>query len=189
MDYEAMIQRYYPEDDALRRLLLSHSRQVADRCLAVCRRHPELGLDERFVEEAAMLHDIGIRWCHAPSIHCEGTEHYLRHGFIGGELLRREGFPKHARVCERHTGTGLATVPTTVDAQGRIVELLPAAMVHEGFFVPETLTEQLVCYADKFFSKSHPERVLTVEQAAQSLERFGHEGVMKFLTWAKMFEM
>ena len=51
-----------------------------------------------------------------------------------------------------------------------------------------TLEEQLICYADKFFSKSKPERVLTVEQAAQSLENFGHEGVEKFLQWAEMFE-
>jgi uncharacterized protein len=30
--------------------------------------------------------------------------------------------------------------------------------------------------------------VLTVLETAQSLERFGHEGVEKFLTWAEMFE-
>jgi uncharacterized protein len=45
-----------------------------------------------------------------------------------------------------------------------------------------------VCYADKFFSKSHPDRVLSVAQAAQSLEKFGHEGVEKFLSWASLFE-
>lgn len=148
----------------MRRLLLFHSRQVADRSLAICNHHPELKLDAQFVEEAAMLHDIGIRWCHAPSIFCVGEAPYIEHGQIGGRLLRQLGFERHARVCERHTGTGLPG------------------------FEPETLEEQLVCYADKFYSKSHPERVLTVEQAAQSLERFGHEGVEKFLGWAKMFE-
>ena len=148
----------------MRRLLLFHSRQVADRSLAICNQHPELKLDAQFVEEAAMLHDIGIRWCHAPSIFCVGEAPYIEHGQIGGCLLRQLGFERHARVCERHTGTGLPG------------------------FEPETLEEQLVCYADKFYSKSHPERVLTVEQAAQSLERFGHEGVEKFLGWAKMFE-
>ena len=186
MDYRSIIEKYYPEDDALRRLLLQHSRQVADRCLVVCDSHPELLLDRQFLEEAAMLHDIGIRWCHAPGIFCEGSEHYLRHGLIGGELLRREGFPRHARVCERHTGTGITVAPTSDDPV--TLHLLPPDLVAAGFFVPETLEEQLVCYADKFYSKSHPERVLTVSQAAQSLERFGHEGVEKFLTWAKMFE-
>ena len=40
-----IIYKYYPADDALRRLLLKHSRQVADKALAVCERHPELQLD------------------------------------------------------------------------------------------------------------------------------------------------
>ena len=107
MDYQALIDKYYPDDDELRRLLLRHSRQVADRSLLISRRHPELRLDETFLEEAAMLHDIGIRWCHAPSIYCNGEEPYICHGLIGGRLLREEGFARHAQVCERHTGTGL----------------------------------------------------------------------------------
>ena len=158
MNYQSLIDKYYPADDDLRRLLIKHSRQVADRCLQICSRHPELKIDCQFVEEAAMLHDIGIRWCDAPSIHCHGMEPYLRHGPIGGELLRKEGWPRHARVAERHTGTGLPGLE------------------------PETLEEQVVCYADKFYSKSRPDRVLTVAETAQSLERFGHEGVEKFLS-------
>ena len=163
MDYQSIIEKYYP-DDVARDLLIKHSRQVADRCLTICDRHPELGFDREFLEEAAMLHDIGIRWCSAPGIHCHGAEPYLQHGPIGGELLRREGFVRHARVAERHTGTGLP------------------GLEHE------TLEEQVVCYADKFYSKSHPDRVLTVAKAAQSLEKFGHEGVEKFMDWAKRFE-
>jgi uncharacterized protein len=178
MDYQAIIDKYYPEDDDLKRLLLLHSRQVADKCLALCEKHPELAFDNTFVEEAAMLHDIGIRWCHAPSIFCVGDQHYIRHGLIGGELLRQEGLPRHAQVCERHTGTGL-TKEQIVSQQ------LPLPAEN---YTPVTLEEQLICYADKFFSKSKPERVLTVEQAAQSLEKFGHEGVEKFLQWAEMFE-
>lgn len=178
MTYEEVINKYYPEDDALRRLLLQHSRQVADRCLTIAARHPELNVDTTFLEEAAMLHDIGIRWCHAPSIYCEGTEHYIRHGLIGGQLMRREGLDRIARVCERHTGTGITR-------EQIVRQQLPLPIAD---YVPETLEEQIVCYADKFYSKSRPERILTVEQAAQSLEKFGHEGVEKFLQWAKKFE-
>lgn len=178
MDYQILINKYYPEDDDLKALLVKHSRQVADRCLLVCKNHPELGLDCSFVEEAAMLHDIGIRWCHAPSIFCEGEEPYIRHGLIGGQLLRKEGFMRHARVCERHTGTGLTREQITR-------QQLP---LPEEDFVPETIEEQLICYADKFYSKSRPDRVLTVEETARSLEKFGQEGVEKFLGWAKMFE-
>ena len=125
-----------------------------------------------------MLHDIGIRWCSAPSIFCNGTEPYIRHGLIGGEILRKEGWERHARVAERHTGTGLTRLQ--IEKQGLP---LPAAD-----YIPEELEEQVVCYADKFYSKSHPERELTVLEAAKSLEKFGHEGVEKFLGWAKLFE-
>ena len=178
MDYQAIIDKYYPADDELRRVLLLHSRQVADRCLQIVRKHRELPVDVQFLEEAAMLHDIGICRCHAPSIFCNGTEPYIRHGVIGGELLRAEGFPRHARVAERHTGTGL-----TVEAIER--QQLPLPIQD---FSPETLEEELVCYADKFYSKSRPDRVLTVAEAAQSLEKFGHDGVMKFLDWSRAFE-
>ena len=164
MDYQAIIDKYYPADDELRRVLLQHSRQVADRCLQIVRKHKELPVDVQFLEEAAMLHDIGICQCDAPSIHCHGQEPYIKHGPIGGDLLRQEGFPRHARVAERHTGTGLPG------------------------YEPETLEEQIVCYADKFYSKSSPDRVRTVAETAQSLEKFGHEGVLKFLEWARVFE-
>lgn len=164
MDYLSIINKYYPADNELRRVLLHHSRQVADRCLQIVRKHPELPVDVQFLEEAAMLHDIGIYQCDAPSIHCHGSEPYLRHGPIGGNLLRQEGYERHARVAERHTGTGLPG------------------------YEPETLEEQIVCYADKFYSKSKPDRVLIVAQAAESLEKFGHDGVLKFLSWAERFE-
>ena len=164
MDCLSIINRYYPENDELRQLLLKHSRQVADRCLQIAKKHRELPVDVQFLEEAAMLHDIGIYRCDAPSIHCHGTEPYIRHGVIGGEMLRQEGFERHARVCERHTGTGLPG------------------------YEPETLEEQIVCYADKFYSKSAPDHVRSVLETAQSLEKFGHEGVKKFLSWSERFE-
>ena len=164
MDYLSIINKYYPDDNELRQLLLKHSRQVADRCLQIARKHSELPVDVQFLEEAAMLHDIGIFRCHAPSIYCMGSEPYIKHGPIGGDLLRAEGFPRHARVAERHTGTG---VPG---------------------YEPETLEEQIVCYADKFYSKSVPDHVRSVMETAQSLEKFGREGVKKFLSWSECFE-
>ena len=164
MDYQAIIDKYYPEEDALRCLLLKHSRQVADRALHICDNHRELPVDRQFLEEAAMLHDIGVFRCDAPSICCHGTELYIKHGAIGGEILRAEGFPRHARVAERHTGTGLPG------------------------YEPEKLEEQIICYADKCYSKSTPDHIRTVLETAQSLEKFGPEGVKKFLAWAEQFE-
>ena len=125
-----------------------------------------------------MLHDIGVYQCDAPSIHCHGTEPYIRHGVIGAELLRQEGYERHARVAERHTGTGLTL---------QQIERQNLPLPHQDY-QPQTLEEEMVCYADKFYSKSPPERVRTVLEAAQSLEKFGREGVDKFLMWAKKFE-
>lgn len=187
MIFQQIIDKYYPSDDNLRRLLLHHSRQVAMRALAIAKCHPELGADVDFLEDAAMLHDIGILLTDAPGIYCTGTEPYLLHGRLGAEMLRREAEARPAerdlclalaRVCERHTGTGLT-------AQNIRDQHLP---LPEEDFLPETIEEQLVCYADKFYSKSHPERERSVEQTAQSLEKFGHEGVEKFLKWSEMFE-
>ena len=179
MDYQSIIDKYYPSENELRRILLIHSRQVADRCKKIAKAHPELRLDEEFLEEAAMLHDIGIFRCDAPSIQCFGSEPYICHGAIGGSILREEGWLRHALVCERHTGTGLSR-------EQIISQQLP--LPPDGIYEPDALEEQVVCYADKFYSKTHLERERTVIEAAQSLEKFGENGVKKFLHWATKFE-
>jgi len=177
MDYQAIINKYYPEENELRHILLVHSRAVADKALAIADRHSELSLDRQFIEEAAMLHDIGIVRCNAPGIQCFGTEPYICHGRIGAEMLRAEGFPRHARVCERHTGAGITR-------RQIIAQKLP---LPQQDFLPETMEEKVICYADKFFSKSHLDEEKTIEQAIASLSKFGEEGVARFREWVKMF--
>ena len=178
MDYQAIIDKYYPEDNEQKRILVKHSRMVADFSLELARRHPELGLDMAFIEEAAMLHDIGIFSTSAPDIGCTGDMPYICHGFLGAELLRKEGFPQHARVCERHTGTGLT--------KERIVESewpLP-----QRDMSPETTAEQLICFADKFFSKvKYLHKSRTFEQVEESMARISPESVAKVREWAALF--
>ena len=91
-------------------------------------------------------------------------------------MLRNEGLPKHARVAERHTGTGLTK--ETIQRQG-----LPLPL-HD--FSPITIEEQIVCYADKFFSKSHPERVKTSEQVREMLSRFPDADLEKWDYWTRL---
>lgn len=55
--------------------------------------------------------------------------------------------------------------------------------------MPETLEEQIICYADKFYSNSSPDREKNIEQAANSLRKFGEEGVTRFMEWAIRFEL
>ena len=179
MDYQSIIDKYYPSENELRRILLLHSRQVADKCLLIAKKHPELRLDTEFLEEAAMLHDIGIFRCNAPSIQCFGTEPYICHGSIGGQILRDEGLVRHALVCERHTGTGLTREQ---------IERQKLPLPLDRSYEPDVMEEQVVCYADKFYSKSHIDHERTVVETAQSLEKFGPEGVRKFLKWVDLFE-
>ncbi|MBR3399609.1 MAG: HD domain-containing protein [Prevotella sp.] len=177
MNYQSIIDKYYADDNQLRHILLTHSRAVADFALRVADRHPELHIDRQFVEEAAMLHDIGIFRCDAPGICCHGTEPYICHGRIGALLLREEGYPRHARVCERHTGAGL-----TLD--DIVTQQLP---LPRQSFLPETIEERLICYADKFFSKTRLDREKTFEQAVGSLMKFGAAGVDRFRQWHQIF--
>ena len=145
-----IINKYYPEENELRHILLTHSRSVADKSLWIADRHPELSLDKDFLYEAAMLHDIGIFLTDAAGIHCFGDKPYICHGYLGADLIRGEGYPRHALVCERHTGAGLSL-------EGIIAQDLP---VPHREMVPVSLEEQAICFADKFYSKTHLESQL-----------------------------
>ena len=185
MNYQKIIDHYYAPGK-LRDILMVHSRKVADKAIKIC----NTSEIKPFIEAAAMLHDIGIIRCNAPSIQCFGTEPYICHGRLGAEMLRElhfSGFKFEvseddwdalARVCERHTGAGLTK-------EAIVRQNLP--LPHE-VFLPETTAEQVICYADKFYSKTRLEHEKTLEQAAHSLEKFGEEGVLRFRKWAQMFE-
>ena len=173
-----IIAKYYPIDSEGYRILVAHSRQVADKALSIARMHPEMSPDLEFIEEAAMLHDIGIFRCNAPGIDCHGEAEYICHGYLGAELMRQEGYPRHARVCERHTGTGITLA---------MIEERDLPLPHRDDFMPKTLEEQLICFADKFFSKTKLDREKPVEKVKQSLSKYGNETVQRFEDWCKLF--
>ena len=174
MHYQEIISEYYPAGSPLRDIYIymRHCRSVADLALDIARRH-NLSLDPDAIEEAAMLHDIGIFRTDAPSIHCHGTEPYLAHGVIGASLLRQLGVDETvARVAERHTGAGI----TREDIQAQNLPLPP------GDYLPETLLEKLICYADKFYSKSGDMRRKPLDRVRASIARFGSDSLARFDT-------
>ena len=172
-----IIDRYYHDNRDLRVLLIRHSEDVACKALDIARLHPELDIDREFVFEAAMLHDIGIFKTSAPEIYCFGNEPYLRHGISGAELLRGEGLPRHALVCERHIGVGL----TKEEIAARQLPLPPVD------FLPVSLEEQLVCFSDCFFSKTKPDKEKSVESLRRKMEKFGTRQLKQFDTWCELF--
>ena len=172
-----IIDKYYPEANELKHILLTHSRSVADKALQIARLHPELSLDTDFLYEGAMLHDIGIFLTDAPDIFCLGDKPYICHGYLGADLMRAEGYPRHALVCERHTGAGLTLK--------RIMEQnLP---VPHREMVPVSLEEQVICFADKFYSKTKLDKEKSVEKARKSLEKHGEDGLARFDHWCELF--
>jgi uncharacterized protein len=178
MKPEELIHSYCEGNPALEDILLKHSSDVANRALKIADKHPEFQLDRQFLYEAAMLHDIGIVYVDAPAIFCYGAEPYIKHGLLGGEILRKEGLPAHARVAERHTGTGLTR-------QNILQQALP---LPPDDYVPETLEEQIICYADKFYSKTKLDEEKTFERALASLRKFGEDGLRIFEDWKCRFE-
>lgn len=172
-----LIDKYTQGNPELRQILFKHSRQVADKAIEIAKRHPELHIDIDFIEEAAMTHDIGIVKTDAPGIHCFGSEPYICHGVIGARICVEEGVPQFARICERHTGAGITE-------QQVIQQKLPIPVKD---YLPESNEEILICYADKFFSKSRLDSEKTPEQVVASLLKFGNDSVARFKLWHSIF--
>ena len=180
---------FYPpaEGGSLREILLRHSQSVRDKALAVYESLEEGPLKKSISPErlriGSMLHDIGVRYCHAPSIHCMGTEPYLTHGVKGAELLRQYGRERgldlecYARICERHTGAGLTREEIIQNA-------LP---LPERDFLPESAEEKLICFADKFFSKSGSMREKEFDRVLHSMEKFGPAVLERFEALCELF--
>lgn len=168
--------RFYPGDTPLRRLLLKHSFQVREKAFAIAGAAPDVPVERTLVSDGAMLHDIGIGRCHAPDILCEGAAPYIAHGTIGGGMLRACGLADEAllerlaRICERHTGSGL----TAEDVREQGLPIPP------GDYLPETPEEKLICLADKFFSKSGDMLEKPFFKVQRSMAKFGDASAARF---------
>ncbi len=163
---EALFYHHYPLDHPATEILSDHSR-------AVCALALQIGATQKarleFLAEAAWLHDIGIRYTHAPGIGCTGHEPYLRHGVIGRQICEEAGLPEHALVCERHLGTGLT-------AEEIRENHLP---LPERDMLPLTLEERIICFADQFFSKGLP-GILSTDQVRSRIRRHGATSLARF---------
>lgn len=170
MDCIELIDKYYATSPELRHILVTHSEQVRNRALLIIDAHPNWQVDRDFVAEAAMLHDIGIIHCNAPKIFCVGPHHYIEHGYLGAEMLRAEGLPRHALVAERHTGSGITMEQV-------IREDLPIPVQD---YLPVSLEERIICYADKFYSKSHLGEEVALSKIRQNIWKYGHDAILRW---------
>lgn len=88
--------------------------------------NPTLKFDQELVSVGALLHDIG-----------RTKTHDINHGIVGGEMIRTQFSNEVARIAETHIGGG-------IPKEESIILGLPAKD-----YVPVTLEEKIVCFADK----------------------------------------
>lgn len=179
MNPRALLERYFHDNCEGLEIVYRHSRKVADKALAIAARARRGDLDLDFIEEAALLHDIGVARIYAPRMNCFGKAPYICHGVIGRGILEKEGLPRHAMVCERHIGVGL-TARDIVEQKLRLPEREMS---------PVTDCERIVALADLFYSKKGGELDLekSTEQVKSDLLRFGQEKVRIFESWLADF--
>ncbi|MEV8474864.1 HD domain-containing protein [Streptomyces sp. NPDC051173] len=167
-DVRALHEKYAPTPEALD-LVYTHCEivwHIAEQLLA----RTDHDLDADLVRAGTLLHDIGVYHLYD---HTGQLNHgqYIRHGVLGHDILRAEGFPEHlCRFCSCHTGVGL----TRHDIHRQQLPL-PAAD-----YLAETPEEQLVMYTDKFHSKTTPPNFLSAASYSAYIQRFGEDKVSAF---------
>lgn len=133
----------------------------------------------KFIEEAGMLHDIGIINVDDAEIFCTGDLPYICHGTEGRNILEEEDLHQHALVCERHTGVGIYKDEI-------IKNKLP---LPERDMLAISIEEKLISYADLFFTKDPTKLWIekTPREVANSIEKFGTRHIDTFEAWYKEF--
>lgn len=172
MDPLKIIQKYYEVGSKSYEVLLEHSGAVTKKSIEIANKNISLDIDLKFLAEAAMLHDIWIFMTNYPRIWCTGDYKYICHGYLWREILDKEWYPKHALVCERHTGVWL----TVKDIEKQNLPIPRRDMV------PISLEEQIICLADKFFSKSEDSlsTEMSLEKITSILSKYWDENTIKF---------
>jgi uncharacterized protein len=127
--------------------VLAHCKTVSKeaRKIAEIIKSRGIPVDVKFVETAALLHDIG---------RCR--THGILHGIEGAKILK--DYPDYARVCERHVGAGITKEETK--------ELgMP-----EKDYLPETIEEKIIAHADNTVGENKVEGIeKTLEDIGKKL--------------------
>jgi uncharacterized protein len=119
-------------------------------------------VDVKAVVAAALLHDIG-----------RSRTHTVRHGVEGASMVEKEGVDKEVvEIIQRHVGAGIS-------AEEAKVLGLP-----DLDYIPRTLEERIVCFADKMVDS---DRVRTFDGEVQRFAIKKHD-VMRLLALKKRLQ-
>jgi uncharacterized protein len=81
-------------------------------------------------------------------------------------------------VAERHTGTGITY-------EQILREKLPIPL---NDYAPQTLEEKLICYADKFYSKTKLGQDKPMDKIRLHMWKYGSDAVQRFDKLQALFE-
>lgn len=133
------------------------SQEVIDHCLAVRNIAIEVAhklenrgikIDLQLIETGALLHDIG-----------RSKTHGVDHSLVGAQIARRIGLPQSIiNIIKRHVGAGI------IDEEAALLGW------PKDNYVPQTLEEKVVCYADKRIDQN---KVVPIEIEIKNLESKG----------------
>jgi len=145
------------QEVGLNQNIVNHSIAVADKALEIAENLKNNGVtvDITLVEIGALLHDIG-----------RSKIHGWLHAIEGGNIIREKGFSeKIARIAETHILGGFSKKDCQILA-------LPV-----NRYLPETIEEKIVCYADKLTKGTI---YLTVEQRFDLwIDEYGDTPILK----------
>jgi uncharacterized protein len=130
--------------------VINHCKAVAELALETANLLKERGfkIDFALVEAGALLHDIG-----------RSKTHTVNHAVVGVEIAKSAGLPDSVvSIIKRHVGGGI----TAAEAE--------KLGWPKDVYVPVTLEEKVVSYADKLIENSKRAPIdLTVEKLSEEL--------------------
>lgn len=127
-------------------------------------------VNKELVVAGSLLHDIGVYKLYNAKGQLD-YKNYIKHGIMGYELLKKEGYPEElCRFASHHTGIGITK-------EDIITQNLP---LPKQDFIAETDEELLVMYADEFRSKSKPDKFNSIESYLKHLTVFNKDKIKLF---------
>lgn len=137
--------------------VVNHCKAVTELALETASILREQGfkIDFELVEIGALLHDIG-----------RSKTHSVHHGVVGAEIVKSAGLPDSVvSIVKRHVGGGI----TASEAEG--------LGWPKDVYVPVTLEEKVVSYADKLIEKG---KRAPIEVTIEKFEEHGmHEAAKR----------
>lgn len=180
VNYFKIIHKYISPDSITYLRYIPHVVLITAKALRIGRNLKLKKSQLRFIEQASMLHDIGIIKTDSKELGCKGNKPYILHILEGQKILEQEGLFEHARVARNHISVGI----TKEDIIEKNLPLPPEDII------PEKIEDRIISYSDLFFSKDSEllwkER--TFEQVEKNVSRFGQDKLKVLYGWHREFE-